>query len=273
MRLEDIKIDEDFKKRLRQQTPEEAESMRQSIDERGYLNPLIVWQGKGILIDGHHRYADWQRRMAEYNASLPKGLTSFAKTKPPMPPRPDFIQREFADREAVLLFIDELQAAKRNSTPEEMALIRGRYMLSLKKTMPERAAAEKTAETFSTSTRTARRDVEFAEAVAKLETAGIVDATNLPSRQQVHAAAEVVETDAAAAAVTLLERDAKDKRCKPRIDGAECLKPPAWERHLASLTKAIDALWKDSVDDDRKSVRLKLNELIKHVRSLDSAAA
>ena len=283
MLLKDIKTDPEFKERLRQQTPDEADAMRRSIDQSGYINPLIVWKDHGVLVDGHHRFADWQRRQAEYEAAKPKGFTGMLKgNQPKQPPQPDFIQMEFKDRNAVLDFIDVLQYAKRNLTESEMAYLRARFISRAKGTMTEADAVKLSAETHGISERTARRDAQLAtdcetlDPIVKAATgktmAQVMSSTEAPDRKTVKEAAKLAETDPQAAVVSV-QRSAKDKRCKPRTDAAQAPKPPAWERHLVLLTQALEALWKDSVDEERKAVKSRLGVFVKHIQSLDSVSA
>jgi DNA modification methylase len=51
----DIRIEPTFRDLLPPLTAEERRGLEESLKKDGLLHPLIVWKGKGILIDGHHR--------------------------------------------------------------------------------------------------------------------------------------------------------------------------------------------------------------------------
>ncbi|WP_347460527.1 ParB N-terminal domain-containing protein [Clostridium sp. DMHC 10] len=53
-KVNDIKIETEFKQLLPPLTPEQKEELEKDIIKNGCLNPLIVWGD--ILVDGHHRY-------------------------------------------------------------------------------------------------------------------------------------------------------------------------------------------------------------------------
>src|SRR5690606_33165326 len=68
--------------------------------------PLVVWRGKNILVDGHHRYEICNRHGLPF----------------------EVIEREFDCREAVLVWIIENQLGRRN-LPEPARI---KYALELK---------------------------------------------------------------------------------------------------------------------------------------------
>lgn len=164
----EIVILPEIEKRLFPLRPEEAQALRTSIEREGVREPLVVWRqqdGRLLLVDGHHRY-----RIAQE-----LGLT-FA-----------VVERQFADLEEVLDWVDRNQLGRRNLTDEQRAMLLGRMYERQKKSreqnlrqfpkaqneLSERegsnATAKAIASTAGVSQATVRRAAEFAKAVQQLE--------------------------------------------------------------------------------------------------------
>lgn len=164
-------LDEEFAYLLPPQTPEERESLTKSIIEEGVREPLIVWEEKGILIDGYNRY-DVCHRLK-------------------IPCR--YVVKSFPDRAAVIEWMVQNQLGRRNLTAEKLAYFRGKQYLAVK---PEGEAGqivrpgEKTAaqvgEMHGVSEKTIRRDAAFAQAVdASPDRAEILAGTSGKTKQEV----------------------------------------------------------------------------------------
>jgi len=134
--------------------------LEEDILREGCLDPLIVWAERGILLDGHNRKEICDRYGIGYatkELSLP-------------------------DRNAAADWIDAHQLNRRNLTPDQMSLMRGRRYNRRKrphggKRIRDDSSAQnehlKTAEGLArrhgVSAATVRRDGQYAEAVDKLE--------------------------------------------------------------------------------------------------------
>jgi len=69
-----IKIDPEFKSLIPQLTPEEFAQLEENLLADGCRDPLIIWQGQGILLDGHNRLQICSGNHLHYNThevSLP----------------------------------------------------------------------------------------------------------------------------------------------------------------------------------------------------------
>lgn len=88
----ELKVDDEFKNFIPRQKDTEFEALSDSIDKNGCIDPIIVWKGNGILIDGHHRYEICKFRKIPF----------------------DIIEMEFEDRDAIKLWILQHQLARRN---------------------------------------------------------------------------------------------------------------------------------------------------------------
>ncbi len=53
----EIQIDKEFQKLIPQLTNEERTGLEQNLLANGCLDPLKVWRGTNILIDGHNRFS------------------------------------------------------------------------------------------------------------------------------------------------------------------------------------------------------------------------
>ena len=94
-RLYDLILSE----RIQNATPSmafsELEMLQGSIDEDGVLNPLVVWKGRNVLVDGYYRY------MYCHEKGIPF----------------DIVEKEFADETEAVLWVVRQQIARRNLTP------------------------------------------------------------------------------------------------------------------------------------------------------------
>lgn len=257
----DVKLDSEFSGRLRRQTADEAAEMKSSIDQHGYLNPLIIWKETGLLVDGHHRYRDWQNRMSEYEKSKPGALGAmFGRSGAVKPPTPELLLMSFASREDVLVFIAKLQYGKRNLTEGQMALLRAEFMKRESAVRGVSEACALASAAYDISEKTARRDLKFAESVEVLvplvEAEGgdlleqIQDPELMPDRSGIIAAAALaVENPSEAVKLATTPLRKKKSAVKAKADAT-----PRWERLLAKHKKELQDLLAQ-IGDDRKLVQ------------------
>lgn len=92
-----IIIDEEFKTLCLRITEEEGIQLRENIKENGFRDPIVVWKGRGILLDGHNRYRIW---LLKFDAD--PGLA------------PDIVEVELEDRDAAKAWIAKNQLGRRN---------------------------------------------------------------------------------------------------------------------------------------------------------------
>lgn len=132
---------------------EERAQLEQNIQRDGCRDPLVVWQG--LLLDGHNRYEICETLGTPYHT----------------------VSIELDDREAAADWIDTNQLGRRNLTPDQASLLRGRRFNRIKDREREPSGQfvrkEQTAETLAAqhgvTERTIRRDADFAEAVETLK--------------------------------------------------------------------------------------------------------
>lgn len=159
-------IDPEFEQLGRQLKPEEANLLEQDLLAHGCLDPIILWAGHGIVIDGHNRHRICEQLGVGY------------KTR----------EISLVDRDAVKDWIIDHQLGRRNLTDEEKAYYRGLKYKQAKKSQGGTGAnqhkqsgqnvhsaktASVVADECGVDEKTIRRDAKFAEAVDTLsKTAG-----------------------------------------------------------------------------------------------------
>lgn len=136
------KIDPEFRDFLPHPGEEAKAELRASIVRDGIIQPLIVWEETGILVDGHRRF------------EIAKALKLAFRVK----------VISFPDRNAVLAWMAAQQVSRRNLTPAEMKYFRGREYLAKVNSGNTNAATE-VAEKHGVSQRTVHRDAAFAKQV------------------------------------------------------------------------------------------------------------
>ena len=155
----EIYIDEDIKALHRPHTEEEAAELRAEVEQMGrFPGTLMCWyDGKNrTLIDGHQRMRLW--------CSLPEGTSI-------VPPTIEDVS--LPDKNSAILWVLRHQHARRNSSPQELSLIRGRLYNANK---PEQGrpkkpvtvtgfSADEVAKETGVSEKTVRTDGKYAEAI------------------------------------------------------------------------------------------------------------
>ena len=94
-RLYDLILSERIQKATPSMAFSELEMLQGSIDEDGVLNPLVVWKGRNVLVDGYYRY------MYCHEKGIPF----------------DIVEKEFVDETEAVLWVVRQQLARRNLTP------------------------------------------------------------------------------------------------------------------------------------------------------------
>jgi hypothetical protein len=155
-----LQIDTEFQNLIPPLSSEEKLQLEANLKEFGCLDPLIVWQGEDILLDGHNRYEICIREQIPYN----------------------IVEIDIVDREAALSWIANHQLGRRNITPEIASYLRGKRYLNLrgdradnlKQNLPNGKsflsvdAAKNLAQQYKVTDRTIRNDARFTAALDTL---------------------------------------------------------------------------------------------------------
>ena len=208
-------IDPEFQPLFPPLRPEEYGQLEESLVREGCRDPLAVWAGHNILLDGHHRYEICTR------LGIPFGVLGI----------------ELPDREAALDWIDRNQLGRRNLTRDQYLLFLGRRYNRLKMDHggDRRSSgngchlktAEALAEQHGVSERTVRNAGEFADAIETLKKevdpeieSKVVAGTAPPRGLITEAAKQVVNGEKEKAEATLRgERGAVARIKKATSDG------------------------------------------------------
>jgi len=158
--LQEIIIDEEFKRLLPPLDEQTFLSLEQSIFDYGCMNPLVLWNN--ILIDGYNRYTI----LMKYN--LPFNTVSM----------------EFESRDQVLIWIISTQVSRRNLTAMQLTYFRGLHYNTEKKLHGgdrrtqnfssgqnvhlNSGTANRLSEQYRVTSRTIRRDGEIAEVISAI---------------------------------------------------------------------------------------------------------
>jgi hypothetical protein len=149
-------IDPEFASLIPALAPDELARLEASLLAEGCRDPLVVWEGQSVLLDGHNRHSLCTRHNIPYNiVSLP-----------------------FASREAARDFILHTQLGRRNISPEAASYLRGKRYLEMKRqgertdltsgqNDPKRLS-ERLGEEYKVAEKTIRRDAAFAAAVDRI---------------------------------------------------------------------------------------------------------
>jgi N6-adenosine-specific RNA methylase IME4 len=114
--MENLKVDPEFEKLIPPLSEEERTGLEKSLREEGCRDAIIVWKGRGIVVDGHHRFRICQEHGIKFNV----------------------VEIDFADRDEVKEWIIQNQFARRNLTDYQ----RGLLALELEKLFAEAAKAQ-----------------------------------------------------------------------------------------------------------------------------------
>jgi hypothetical protein len=162
--MRELIIDEEFKMLLPALDEQTYALLEESLTENGCIHPLVVWNQ--ILIDGHNRYEICQKH------EIPFGT----------------VEKEFASREAALIWIIATQVARRNLNPMQLSYYRGLHYRADKQIVKNEAGrnqyeqmyevsrhsddqpknqktVQRLAEQYNVSPKTIERDSRVAEAI------------------------------------------------------------------------------------------------------------
>lgn len=168
-------IDPEFQELIPPLSESEYEQLRLSIIGDGCRDPLVVWKGENILLDGHNRYRICNENDIEYKIE----------------------HLYISSRQSAKNFMILNQLGRRNLSPDAASLLRGKIYLGQKKDPhdggkgKERSGGKndhqlKTEEIVAKQTgvapRTIRRDAKFAEAVEEKGLTGDVLAGKVKRR-------------------------------------------------------------------------------------------
>ena len=158
-----IKIDPEFKSLIPPLGAEERSQLLANLLASGCRDPLVVWKGHNILLDGHNRYEICTSEGIEFKT----------------------VALELPDRNAAHDWIISNQLGRRNLTPEAVSYLRGKRYNSLKaevknpegknqhsevrgQNVPQPKTADQLAAEYKVTGRTIKRDAQYASAVDTL---------------------------------------------------------------------------------------------------------
>lgn len=167
---EDIKIDKEFAALIPALSKDELAQLERDLLAEGCRDPLIVWKGKTILLDGHNRLSICRQHDIPFKVEA----------------------QEFPEREAAEAFILKNQLGRRNLSPEAASYLRGKRYLTEKQThggertkkasdqSDRLVTARRLGEEFKVGEATIRRDGQFAKAVDS-----IADSCGMKAKQAI----------------------------------------------------------------------------------------
>lgn len=211
----EIKIEPEFENYIPGKLSEEQfEQLEQLLLKDGCRDPLVVWAGENVLLDGHHRHKICTKHDLPYQV----------------------IKMEFDSEDAAKLWMLTNQGSRRNNTEEQLILMAGMaYQLQKKShggdrksdevkssgtTCHLKSTAEKVGKEFRMSPRAARNAFKTMEAVDQITATIDPQFKNLyaqgvhPPIASIHAAAKVAKADPVAAKKILTE---KPQRQEPAL--------------------------------------------------------
>lgn len=154
----DLKVNAKFQRLIPLQSREEYRALRESIKDDGCRDPLLIWKGHKIVLDGHTR----RDLCIQYEKKV--------KVQ----------EIELEDEKAATEFILRIQRQRRNLTREAMSYFRGTDYNSLKQLRggnrrgskgqsgPLNSTAKQLADKYGVSEKTIKRDGVFAHIINKI---------------------------------------------------------------------------------------------------------
>lgn len=107
--MKKITVDPEFKSNIPPLSDEEFAQLEKNILADGCRDPIVLW-GQ-LIVDGHNRYAICTKHGLPF----------------------DIVQKDFADRDEAMDWMDANQLGRRNLTPDQRSIIRGRRYNRMKK--------------------------------------------------------------------------------------------------------------------------------------------
>lgn len=241
-------VDPEFHSLLPALTPDERQTLEQSILRDGCRLPVVVWKGRDIVVDGHNRYE----------------ICTAHRLKFPIE------QKDFASRDEVKLWMLREQGGRRNLSESQRAMLAAQ-VANLTKGKPVNVSMD----TLSKSRKDAAREFKVGE--AQVSRAKEVITKGTPALQKavtnnkvsVRAASTIAKRLSPAEQDALLEKDAPEiqrrvaeiretKHHPKRMD--DRVPPEAQEafsylsmfdeplQRLKEVTAALTALCGDGID-------------------------
>jgi hypothetical protein len=186
-----ITVDPEFKSNIPPLSDEEYAQLEKNILADGCRDPLVLW-GQ-LLVDGHNRYAICTKHGLPF----------------------DIVQKEFASRDEALDWTDANQLGRRNLTPDQRSIIRGRRYNRTKK-----AAHSRPANTGGAKSPSAEVALQVNTAKALADQHGVTERTIRNDGKR----AEAIERMLAAVVATTRKTDPKLELMRQR-DSLESMKP------------------------------------------------
>lgn len=233
-----LTVDPEFSALCPQQSPEEMNLLEASLEADGCRDPLVIWKGHGILLDGHTRHAFCKRFKIDFRTT----------------------EIELADRHAAIEWIIANQLGRRNLSEEQKAYLRGKRYKAEKKDEGGRKGrdlsggqnahpktAAKLATEYGVDEKTIRRDAHFATAVdaiaqvAPEAKAEILSGKSGATKQDVIALASLPAKERKAAIVanaSSIKQAAATVKPKPKPLAVSRI---AWDR-LKECAERIDSI-------------------------------
>lgn len=155
-----LKVKPEFQRLIPLQSKEEYRALSESVEREGCRDPLLVWKGHGIVLDGHTR------------RDLCIGFEKKVKVR----------EIDLPDEKAATEFILQIQRQRPNLTREAMSYFRGVEYNALKQlrggnrrgrrpkgqSVPLVSTADRLADKYGVSYKTIRRDGIFAHIIDKI---------------------------------------------------------------------------------------------------------
>ena len=107
---QELQIDSEFKNLIPPLSVEEKTQLEANLKEFGCIDPLVVWEGKSIILDGHNRYEIYTKNQIPYK----------------------IVEIDMPSRDDAICWIVNNQLGRRNTTPEVASYLRGKRYLHLK---------------------------------------------------------------------------------------------------------------------------------------------
>ena len=276
--MQEIQIDEQFKSLLPMLDKQTYALLEESILENGCLHPLVLWNG--ILIDGHNRYEICTKH------DIPFGT----------------VEKEFADRDEVLIWIITTQVSRRNLTPIQLSYYRGMHYKAEKRLIAnstgtnqykaiepqneiqQQSTARRLAQEYNVSKNTIDRDAKLAGAIEAIGESSpeakreILSGTAGITRQRLQGLAQGASEEDIKAIAESIEQGTYEKPKKSAAaESSELMLKgilEALNTVVAQISKAYSAEIRQAADDEsdaaqlREALRGHIDELEDLYRSL-----
>lgn len=107
---QELRIDSEFQNLIPALSEEERSQLEANIKEFGCLDPIVIWEGTSIILDGHNRYEICTRNQISYKV----------------------VEIHMVSRDAAICWIVNNQLGRRNITSFVASYLRGKRYLHLK---------------------------------------------------------------------------------------------------------------------------------------------